>query len=235
LPDLYGQSSKELLNCILRLVSPISLVIGFMVLISDSKLWLGWEPLPLYGCYYWVEIIRFLMIKIVLSCRLSKDVSVFSVCGHLCIGCRIAPSLRRSVHGWRLRREILFPYMGGSIICGLVIHLLHRRSTISHAWYIFHLFTLVFVVPWDTRQLCTLVMQRPGVIAWLSNKAPIIKKIMYLTKTNYPFSGRWRFCLFFESMLPWFHLWWDAVVPCPSLNSHERILSKKEGQQGRQQ
>jgi hypothetical protein len=53
-----------------------------------------------YGC---VEMIRFLMIKIVLSCRLSTDVPVFSVCGHLCNEWRIASFLWRFVHGWRLR------------------------------------------------------------------------------------------------------------------------------------
>jgi hypothetical protein len=59
---------------------------------------------------------KFLMIKIVLSCRLSTDVPVFSVCGHLCSGWSIETYLRRSVHGWRIRWEILFPYMGGRII-----------------------------------------------------------------------------------------------------------------------
>jgi hypothetical protein len=51
-----------------------------------------------------------IMIKIVLSCRLSTDVPVFSVYGHLFSGWRITTCLRRSIHGWRLRWGILFLY-----------------------------------------------------------------------------------------------------------------------------
>jgi hypothetical protein len=66
------------------------------------------------------------MINIILSCRLSTYVQVFSVCGLLFSGWSIETYLWRSVHGWRLRRGILFPYMGGRIIYGLVLHL-HLR------------------------------------------------------------------------------------------------------------
>jgi hypothetical protein len=44
------------------------------------------ERLLWYGRYGYVEMTKFLMTKIVLSYRLSTDVPVFSVCGHLCSG-----------------------------------------------------------------------------------------------------------------------------------------------------
>jgi hypothetical protein len=78
------------------------------------------------------------MKKIVLSCRLPTDVPVFSIYGHLWSGWKIVTYLRRSVHGWRLRREMLFPHMGGSIIYGLNLPLLLRRST-------FALFDMYFI------------------------------------------------------------------------------------------
>jgi hypothetical protein len=153
LPDLYGQLSKYLPTCILRLVLPIFLGIGFMVLISGWERLLGWERWPLYGRYGYVGMTKFLMIKIVLSCRLSTDVPVFSIYGHLFSGWRIATCLRRYVHGWRLRRGILFPYMGDRIIYGSVLRLHLRRSTIVHAWYIFRLFQLL--IPETFGWLCT--------------------------------------------------------------------------------
>jgi hypothetical protein len=57
------------------------------------------ERLQWYGHYGCVEMTKFLMIRILLSCRLSTYISVFSVCGRLCSVWRIATSLRRSVHG----------------------------------------------------------------------------------------------------------------------------------------
>jgi hypothetical protein len=64
---------------------------------------LGWVHLQLSGRFGYVEMIKKIMIKIVLSCRLCTDVPVFSVCGHLFSGWRIATCLQRSIHGWRLR------------------------------------------------------------------------------------------------------------------------------------
>jgi hypothetical protein len=49
-----------------------------MVLTSGLERLLGWEYLPLYGRYGYVEMIKFLMIKIVLSCRISTVVPVCS-------------------------------------------------------------------------------------------------------------------------------------------------------------
>jgi hypothetical protein len=73
--------------------------IGFMVLISSLGHLLRWERLPLYGRYGYVGMTKFLTIKIVLSCRLSTDVPVFSVCGHIFSGWRTTTYLWRSVHG----------------------------------------------------------------------------------------------------------------------------------------
>jgi hypothetical protein len=56
---------------------------------------------------------------------------------------RIAIYLRRSVHGWKLRRGILFPHMSGHIIYGLDLHLLLRRSTLTHFDMYFVYFYLV--------------------------------------------------------------------------------------------
>jgi hypothetical protein len=52
----------------------------------------------------------------------STDVQVFFVCGYLFSAWKTEIYLRRSVHGWRLRRGILFPYMGDSIVYGLKPH-----------------------------------------------------------------------------------------------------------------
>jgi hypothetical protein len=71
------------------------------------------------------------MIQIILSWRLSTDALARSVCGHLFSGWRTETYLRRSVHDWRIRIGILFSYMGGCIIYGLVHHHLLRRSTIA--------------------------------------------------------------------------------------------------------
>jgi hypothetical protein len=149
-----------------------------MVLISGLELLLEWERLSLYGRYGCVEMTRFLMTRIVLSCRLSIDIPIFSVYGHLCSRWRIAISLRRSVHDWRLRQGTLFPYMGGSIIYRLVLHLLLRRSTIAHDWYVFRLF-MDFVLRWDLNGCVHYGYAEAGVIAWLRNKTPIIKRDFY--------------------------------------------------------
>jgi hypothetical protein len=93
-----------------------------MVLISGLEHLLGWKRLQLSGRFGCVEMTNFWII-IIISFRLSTDVPVFSVYGHLFSGWRIATYLRRSVHDWRTRRGILFPYMGGCIIYGLELHL----------------------------------------------------------------------------------------------------------------
>jgi hypothetical protein len=57
-----------------------------MVLISGLERLLGWERLPLYGHFGYAEMTKFLIIIIALSCRLSTDIKVYSICGHLFSG-----------------------------------------------------------------------------------------------------------------------------------------------------
>jgi hypothetical protein len=57
-----------------------------MVVISGLERLLGLERLSLYGRYDCVGMTKLLTIKIVRSCRLSIDIPVFSVCGHLFSG-----------------------------------------------------------------------------------------------------------------------------------------------------
>jgi hypothetical protein len=61
-----------------------------MVLISGLERLLGFEHLPFYGRYGSIGMIKFLTVEIALACRLSIDVPVFSVCGYLFSGWRIA-------------------------------------------------------------------------------------------------------------------------------------------------
>jgi hypothetical protein len=81
---------------------------------------LGWELLPLFGRYGYVEMIKCLTTKTFPFCRLSTELPVHSVCGRLCSIYRIATSIRRSVHDWKLRQGILFPNMDGRIAYGSV-------------------------------------------------------------------------------------------------------------------
>jgi hypothetical protein len=74
--------------------------------------------------------------------------------------------LRRSVYGWKLRREILFFHMDGSIIYGLDLHLLLRRSTLTHFDMYFVYFRLVGFLRLVRTAVCILVMQRLGVFAY---------------------------------------------------------------------
>jgi hypothetical protein len=74
-----------------------------MVLTIDLKSILGWERLTLFDRYGHVEMIKCLMIKTLPSCRLYTELSVLYVCGPLCNIWRIATSLRRFVHVWKLQ------------------------------------------------------------------------------------------------------------------------------------
>jgi hypothetical protein len=92
-----------------------------MALIIGLKSILGWERLPLFGRYGYVEMIMCLTIKILPSCRLSTELSVLSVCGLLCGVWRAETYLWRSVHVWKLRRGILFPNIDCRIAYVLVL------------------------------------------------------------------------------------------------------------------
>jgi hypothetical protein len=97
-----------------------------MELTIGLKSILGWERLPLFDRYGYVEMIKCLTIKTLPSCRLSTGLSVHSVCGRLCSVSRIATFIRRFVHDWKLRRGIFFPNMNDRIAYVLV--LLFRRD-----------------------------------------------------------------------------------------------------------
>ena len=71
------------------------------------------------------------MIKVLSLCRLSTDVPGRFVYGPLYSEWRIETCLRRCVHDWRLRRGILLPNMGDSMILGLGL-LLFRCHTNIH-------------------------------------------------------------------------------------------------------
>jgi hypothetical protein len=64
-----------------------------MVLISGLERLLGWERLPLYGRFGYIEMTKFLIIKIALSCRSSTDIKVCFIYGHLFSGWRITTYL----------------------------------------------------------------------------------------------------------------------------------------------
>ena len=114
------------------------LATGYMGLITGLELFLGWERLPLFGRFGYVEMIRFLTIKVLLLCRLSTDVPGLFVYGPLYNAWRIETNLRRCVYDWRLRRGILLPNMGGSMILGLG-HLWLKHYTDYSRFFVFHL------------------------------------------------------------------------------------------------
>jgi hypothetical protein len=90
-------------------VWPIYLGICCTILIIGLERLLGWERLPSSGQYGYIEMIKCLIINYLLRCRSSTGVPVHFVYGHLFSGWSTETYLRMSVHGWRLRRGILFP------------------------------------------------------------------------------------------------------------------------------
>jgi hypothetical protein len=94
-----------------------------MALIIGLKSILGWERLPLFSRYGYVEMILCLTIKILPFCRLSTELLVLFVCGLLFSVWRAETFLWRSVHVWKLWREILSPNMDGRIAYGLMLQL----------------------------------------------------------------------------------------------------------------
>jgi hypothetical protein len=121
------------------------LATGYMRLITCLELFSGWERLPLFGRFGYVEMIMFSTIKVLLCCRLSTDVPGLFVYGPLYNAWRIETCLRRCVHDWRLRRGILLTSMGGSMILGLA-PLRFRRYTNSTCFFVFRLFIFCLCV-----------------------------------------------------------------------------------------
>ena len=125
------------------LVLLMYLATGYMGLITGLEPFSEWERLPLFGRFDSVEMIRFLTIKVLLLCRLSTDVPGLFVYGPLYNVWRIETCLWRCVHDWRLRRGILLPNMGGSMILGLD-HRGFRRYTNILSLYFAFLFYFIF-------------------------------------------------------------------------------------------
>jgi hypothetical protein len=93
-----------------------------MELTIGLKSILGWERLPLFGRYGYVEMIKCLMIKTLLFCRLSTELLVHSVCAHLT---RSRPLYGGLCTTGSYGEGYFFPNMDGHIAYGLV--LLARR------------------------------------------------------------------------------------------------------------
>ena len=93
-----------------------------------SGLYPGFSVANVFG--NWLHGIdhMFLTLKVLLLCRLSTDVPGLFVYGPLYNAWRIEACLWRCVHDWRLRRGILLPNMGGSMILWLA-PLRFRRYT----------------------------------------------------------------------------------------------------------
>jgi hypothetical protein len=84
---------------------------------------LGWERLPLFGLYGYVEIIKCLIIKTLLSCRSSIGTGIL----HLWSSLRQVENrdLFMEVCSWlETKARDTFLDMGGSIINGVMPHLL---------------------------------------------------------------------------------------------------------------
>jgi hypothetical protein len=73
----------------------------------------------------YIEMIKYLTIKILSFYMLSTELLVYFVCGLLCSVHRIETFIRRFVHDYKQRREILFPNMNNRIAYGLVLLVRH--------------------------------------------------------------------------------------------------------------
>jgi hypothetical protein len=100
---------------------------------------------------------------------LTKYTGLQLRCAHGCHfnGWSIETSLRRCLHGWRMRRGIFFPNMGGSVIFAWD----HLLSFVFWSWNS----CSRFVTDIGTA-VCILVMQRPGLLLKVI-KCPFSKKI----------------------------------------------------------
>ena len=104
---------------------------------------------------------KFFNNKNCLLCMLSTGLLLHSVRGHSCNLWCIKTYLWRSVQDWRIRRETFYPYMDGSIICGLALHLIRRDYNFSF-WYVIRRF--IFSNFGFVSAVCIFAMQRLGVI-----------------------------------------------------------------------
>jgi hypothetical protein len=86
----FARSIWSLIQVASTLYPPTSvaniLEVGYMVLILGLGGLLGWEHWLLFDRFGYVEMIKKLIIKIMLSCRLFTNVHVFSVYDHIFSG-----------------------------------------------------------------------------------------------------------------------------------------------------
>ena len=105
---LYGQSSRLVLTYTHHGALRIFSAIGLMEWIVGLNYLLGWERLPLFGRYGYVEMTRSLTTKIRLLCRSSTGAQLRSVHGRLYSVWSTATYSRWCLRGW-IRRGIFFP------------------------------------------------------------------------------------------------------------------------------
>lgn len=135
-----------------------------VILTKDNLIKRNWHGSPQCVSCHHDETIKhlFFQCKLARSIWLSTDVPVRSVYGRLYNVWRIKTCLRRCVHAWRPRREILLPDMDGSMIFGLALQRL-RCYTVSTWLLVFRLFRFFWNLDLDMA-VCISVMQRPGVM-----------------------------------------------------------------------
>jgi hypothetical protein len=95
---------------------------------------LGWKHFPLFGRYAYVEMEIFLMIKILLSCRLSTYARHYFVHDRLYNMWEIAINLRRYLDGWRIHQMNMFLMIKKSSIMQVIYlctTLLHSSSSLQ--------------------------------------------------------------------------------------------------------
>jgi hypothetical protein len=129
--------------------------------IVGSNYLLEWECLSLFDRFGYAEMIKCLIIKILLICRLSTSAVLCSVHGHLFNVWRTATYLQRYLHSWMIWWGSSLPNMGGNIISGLVR--CHLRGQYNIMMFYVSIFLFTFAL-----KLCVnvyiLIMRMPRVI-----------------------------------------------------------------------
>jgi hypothetical protein len=117
-----------------------------MVLITSTKSFLGWQRLHLFGRFGYVGMTKLLIIKIVLSCKLSTDVLALYVYGRSFTVWRTTTYFWRCARACRIRRDSFFRGMDDSIIYELTLH--HPRRLIISYSDIYFAYVLFFLDSW---------------------------------------------------------------------------------------
>jgi hypothetical protein len=126
--------ARSIWSVIHHLVLPIFLGIDLIALIIGLKSILGWEQLPLFGCYGYVEI-KCLMVKklscVAVICRLTSTLRLWSslqLVENRDLFIELCAQLKATT------RDIFFPKMGDRIACASEL-LLHRWFYNFSLWY----------------------------------------------------------------------------------------------------